>query len=612
MGALLQFFAFYVRAGRDRLRTLALLFLFAGVTLHAFGQDGGGLAQTANPPLPVANGAPTLIQFVKAKNDLPLRPLWQWQYSQEKSLNPEAIWAAPASAFKVGDDQAQMQLNAQQAYIARFHIQEMHSDFSFYITVPVPQLDRVYLWWRPSDGSAPWRTYRGGDVVVHDEWPFVGPYPAFELPGKHTGLDVVMRFENQAPLFVRTYSQSNKQFHSERSLYSNGTGGSLGLIGAMTLICLMTLRLGRVEFFWLAMACLNAFLMYVARGGTGFISFWPSFTQFNNVSMHFFATLSAACMTIVISYLLPTFKGVKLARLFYVSWAVLGLVVAFAFWLGLSFSTSLWVFRGYSFVTLLVCFALPVFLAFARGDRVSTWVSIALFGLMLCSGTQIYSLYLATPVDAWGIVSSVGWMFAAMGLFAAAFGKYQYGHTVLGDQINLKDELDHLTGLLNAKGFEQSMSLTVLAAGQKRDLAPIITLMMCRLPSIERQEFDSYGKTVSNQAEVRLASAIKHALPETSVMARVQRGCLVVFITERVTPKIVEACATKIISDVLNAEDLPNFVSELGMQILVGQVPSHRLSSGIFQALHAYGEAHEYERKTIHWVELSTTTKPVR
>ena len=156
------------------------------------------------------------------------------------------------------------------------------------------------------------------------------------------------------------------------------------------------------------------------------------------------------------------------------------------------------------------------------------------------------------------------------------------------------------------------MSLTVLAAGQKRDLAPVITLMMCRLPSIERQEFDSYGKTVSNQAEVRLASAIKHALPETSVVARVQRGCLVIFITERVTPKIVEAAATKIISDVLNAEDLPNFVSDLGLQILIGQVPSHRLSSGVFQALHAYGEAHEYENRTIHWVELSTTTKPIR
>jgi hypothetical protein len=41
-------------------------------------------------------------------------------------------------------------------------------------------------------------------------------------------------------------------------------------------------------------------------------------------------------------------------------------------------------------------------------------------------------------------------------------------------------------------------------------------------------------------------------------------------------------------------------------------VPSHRLSSGVFQALHAYGEAHEYENRTIHWVELSTTTKPVR
>jgi GGDEF domain-containing protein len=578
----------------------------------AWAQDGGGPAQVEHAAVPSANGAPTIIQFVKAPTDLPLRPLWQWQYSGAEKTDPQTVWNAPSSAFKSGDAAAQMQLNKQQGYIARFHIQEMESDFSFYITVPAPQIDGVQLWWRPSDGSANWRSFQAGDAVALDDWPFIGPYPAFELPGRHKGLDVVMRFENQTPLFVRAYSQSDKQFHSERSLYSNGTGGSLGLIGAMTLICFMTLRLGRAEFFWLAMGCLNAFLLYVARSGVGFISFWPGFTSFNNVGVHFFATLSAAAMTIVISYLLPTFKGVKLTRLFYIAWAVLGLILAFLFWLAFSFPTTVAVFRFYSITTMLVCFVGPLFLAFARGDRVSTWVSVALLGLMVCTAAQTYSMYLSSPTDAWGIVSAVGWMFAAMGLFAAAFGKYQYGHTALGDQINMKDELDHLTGLLNSKGFEQSMSLTVLAAGQKRDLAPVITLLMCRLPSVERQEFDSYGKTVSNQAEVRLASAIKHSLPETSVVARVQRGCLVIFITERVTPKIVEASATKIISDVLNAEDLPNFVSDLGLQILIGQVPSHRLSSGVFQALHAYGEAHEYENRTIHWVELSTTTKPVR
>lgn len=590
---------------------MVFVWVLATVTI-AQAQDGGGLAQSAQVAQASSNGTPTIIQFVKADNDLPLRPLWQWQYSKTPNIDPQGVWDAPNSAFKTGDSTVQMQLSKEQAYVARFHMQEIQSDFSFYITIPVPQIDTVQLWWRPSDGSAPWRSLQAGDMVPMDNWPFVGPYPAFELPGRHQGLDVVMRFQNTVPLFVRVYSQSNKLFHSERSLYSNGTGGSLGLIGAMTLICFLTLRLGRIEFFWLTMACLNAFLMYVARSGVGFISFWPGFSEFNNVGLYFFATLSAAGMTIVISYLMPTFKGARLTRGFYLGWASLGLLLAFLFWLVLSLPTTVTIFRVYSVSTMLLCFVGPLVLAFGRGDRVSTWVSIALLGLMACTAAQVYSMYLSTPIDAWGVVSAVGWMFAAMGLFAAAFGRYQYGHTALGDQINLKDELDHLTGLLNAKGFEQSMSLTVLAAGQKRDLAPVITLMMCRLPSIERQEFDSYGKTVSNQAEVRLASAIKHALPETSVVARVQRGCLVIFITERVTPKIVEAAATKIISDVLNAEDLPNFVSDLGLQILIGQVPSHRLSSGVFQALHAYGEAHEYENRTIHWVELSTTTKPIR
>ena len=590
---------------------MVFVWVLATVTIVQ-AQDGGGLAQSAQVAQASSNGTPTIIQFVKADNDLPLRPLWQWQYSKTPNIDPQGVWDAPNSAFKTGDSTVQMQLSKEQAYVARFHMQEIQSDFSFYITIPVPQIDTVQLWWRPSDGSAPWRSLQAGDMVPMDNWPFVGPYPAFELPGRHQGLDVVMRFQNTVPLFVRVYSQSNKLFHSERSLYSNGTGGSLGLIGAMTLICFLTLRLGRIEFFWLTMACLNAFLMYVARSGVGFISFWPGFSEFNNVGLYFFATLSAAGMTIVISYLMPTFKGARLTRGFYLGWASLGLLLAFLFWLVLSLPTTVTIFRVYSLSTMLLCFAGPLVLAFGRGDRVSTWVSIALLGLMACTAAQVYSMYLSTPIDAWGVVSAVGWMFAAMGLFAAAFGRYQYGHTALGDQINLKDELDHLTGLLNAKGFEQSMSLTVLAAGQKRDLAPVITLMMCRLPSIERQEFDSYGKTVSNQAEVRLASAIKHALPETSVVARVQRGCLVIFITERVTPKIVEAAATKIISDVLNAEDLPNFVSDLGLQILIGQVPSHRLSSGVFQALHAYGEAHEYENRTIHWVELSTTTKPIR
>jgi len=352
--------------------------------------------------------------------------------------------------------------------------------------------------------------------------------------------------------------------------------------------------------------------MYIARSGVGYVTFWPEAPHFNDISMYVFASMACAGMTMVVSYLLPNFKGLGITRLAYWIIAALGLALAPMYWLVFNLSSTIILFRLYAIFTLVVCFAAPISMAFIRGDRVSTWASISLLGVIGCFAAQVVSFYEATPIDGWGVVSAVSWMFAAMGLFAAAFGKYQYGHTVLGDQINMKEEVDGLTGLLNAKGFEQSMSLTVLAAGQKRDLSPVITLMMCRLPSIERQEFDSYGKTASNQAEIRLAAAIKHALSETAVVARVQRGCMVIFLAERVTPKIVEASATKIISDVLNAEDLPNFVSDLGLQILIGQVPSHRLSSGVFQALHAYGEAHEYENKTIHWVELSTTTKPVR
>lgn len=548
----------------------------------------------------------------KAKENLQLRPLWQYLHVAPASeVNPEAVWQLPTSEFKTGDSDISMDLGAAHAYVARFQIEQAASDFSSYITIPSPHLDKVQLWYRAS-GAVPWRAFQAGDRIVQDDWPFVGPYPAFELPSQTPKIDVVMRFQNAENINLRVYAQSNRSFHSERNYYSNGTGAVLGLIASIILICFITLRLRRADFLFLALAGLGAFFFYIARSGVGFISVWPNAPSFNDISSNFFLTWTAVFLLMAVSYLAPNFKGGNLLRVGFGIVAALGGVLAVAIWLWLSAPLGSILTLVYLGLVFFMCFGLSAFMALARGDRVLTWVSMSLLAVVAAFVAQVYSHYVLTPTDVWGVVSGVAWTAAALGLFSASYGKYQFGHTALGDQISYNEELDGLTGLLNAKGFEQSMSLTVLAAGQKRNLAPVITLLMCRLPPVERQDFDTYGKTVSNQAEVRLASAIKHSLSETAVVARVQRGCMVAFLTERVTAKVVESSATKIISSVLNAEDLPNFVSDLGLQILIGQVPSHRLSTGTFQALHAYGEAHEYENKTIHWVELSSVTKPGR
>lgn len=564
------------------------------------------------PGLHAQTGVAVIGLNQKATENLQLRPLWQFAHAAAGAqLNPEAVWQLPASEFKTEDRSVNMSLGAKHAYVARFQVQQALSDFSSYITVPSPHLDKVELWYRPS-GSAQWRAFQAGDRILQDEWPFVGPYPAFELPSQTAKIDVVMRFQNASDMNLRVYAQSNKSFHSERNFYSNGTGAVLGLIASIILICFITLRLRRPDFLFLALAGLASFFFYIARSGVGFITVWPNAPSFNDISTSFSLIWTAVFLLMAVSYLAPIFKGGNLLRIVYGAVAFLGALLAIACWFWLPTPLSNTLTLVYIGLVFLMCFGLSAFMALVRGDRVLTWVSMSLLAVLLSFVTQVYSHYVLTPTDVWGVVSGVAWTAAALGLFSASYGKYQFGHTALGDQISYNEELDGLTGLLNAKGFEQSMALTVLAAGQKRNLAPVITLMMCRLPPVERQDFDTYGKTVSNQAEVRLASAIKHSLSETAVVARVQRGCMVAFVTERVTAKVVESSATKIISSVLNAEDLPNFVSDLGLQILIGQVPSHRLSTGTFQALHAYGEAHEYENKTIHWVELSSVTKPGR
>lgn len=564
------------------------------------------------PGLHAQTGVAVIGLNQKATENLQLRPLWQFAHAAAGAqLNPEAVWQLSASEFKTEDRSVNMSLGAKHAYVARFQVQQALSDFSSYITVPSPHLDKVELWYRPS-GSAQWRAFQAGDRILQDEWPFVGPYPAFELPSQTAKIDVVMRFQNASDMNLRVYAQSNKSFHSERNFYSNGTGAVLGLIASIILICFITLRLRRPDFLFLALAGLASFFFYIARSGVGFITVWPNAPSFNDISTSFSLIWTAVFLLMAVSYLAPIFKGGNLLRIVYGAVAFLGALLAIACWFWLPTPLSNTLTLVYIGLVFLMCFGLSAFMALVRGDRVLTWVSMSLLAVLLSFVTQVYSHYVLTPTDVWGVVSGVAWTAAALGLFSASYGKYQFGHTALGDQISYNEELDGLTGLLNAKGFEQSMALTVLAAGQKRNLAPVITLMMCRLPPVERQDFDTYGKTVSNQAEVRLASAIKHSLSETAVVARVQRGCMVAFVTERVTAKVVESSATKIISSVLNAEDLPNFVSDLGLQILIGQVPSHRLSTGTFQALHAYGEAHEYENKTIHWVELSSVTKPGR
>lgn len=534
----------------------------------------------------------------------------------QDEVSPESVWRMPSTQLQLGRNSGLLHLDKTRSLVARFRIEANQSGANSYVAVPVPGLDRVDFWFRSSAAAGqhagPWKRAYAGDHVAHTEWPFIGPYAAFQLPSAHGELDVVMQIHNQTPLFVHAYLQTSRQFHEGRNFYSNGTGASLGLLGAVALVCLLVLRMGRVVFFWLFGLALFSFLLYMARSGVGHFGFWSNSLRFNDIAMVLFASLTSVSLLMVVAHLLPTFRSVRKVRMLYRVMAGLGLVLAALIVLVLDYATAIVIYRFYVVPVLLLCLVPPMIFIVMRGDRASVWVASAM-GLIVISGlAQTYSDIVAEPDDIWGVTAAVTLSIAIMVFLGGAVGKYQYGSSVMGEHFRIHDFVDGLTGLLNSKGFENKLSLTVLAAGTgPRKVPPVITVMMFRLPTLERQEFQNFGKTISNQIEVRLAAVIKQALPETSVLARVQTGCMTAFITERMTSKSIEAMATKVLSDGLNARDLPNFVSELGMQILIGQVPRPRLSPGVYQALHSFGEVHETSSKAIHWVELSiTSTSP--
>lgn len=547
-----------------------------------------------------------------AGQDVSLRQHWQYAYihrpSAGEALDPEAIWQS--KNLTEADPSAWMHLGPERSYVARFRLSKARSDYGAFVVVPSPQLDQVEFWWRASDGGTGWQYAQAGDMVLQADKAMRTPYPTFIVPGALEEADVVMAFHNQEALFMQAYAQHNHHYQQQRSLYGNGTGASLGLLGAVTLVCLLTLWVGRPEFYWLSLMSLASFFLYFVRTGVGLIGIWTDHLAFNNSALVFFGSLTGSSLVMVVSYLIASFRGIRLARFVYRIVAALGLLLALLSLTVLSYPVANALFRIQMGVVMLLCLVVPAILAFAKGDRVASWVSMAIMAIVVSTGAQTYSYYLVEPSDIWGVVSAVSWVVAILGLFAAAYGKFQYGFTALGDRLHVNAQLDQLTGLQNSKGFEQSLSLAVLAAGQRRDLAPVFTVLMCRLPVIEHQESEEYGQTISNSVEVRLAASIKQTLPETSSIARVQRGCFTALVTERVNAKFMENAATKIVSDVLNADDLPNFVSELGLQVIISQVPSYRINPAVFQALHSFGEAQEESKKTIHWVDLMVSSKP--
>ena len=101
------------------------------------------------PGLHAQTGVAVIGLNQKATENLQLRPLWQFAHAAAGAqLNPEAVWQLPASEFKTEDRSVNMSLGAKHAYVARFQVQQALSDFSSYITVPSPHLDKVELWYR--------------------------------------------------------------------------------------------------------------------------------------------------------------------------------------------------------------------------------------------------------------------------------------------------------------------------------------------------------------------------------------------------------------------------------------------------------------------------------
>jgi len=306
--------------------------------------------------------------------------------------------------------------------------------------------------------------------------------------------------------------------------------GILTLFGIVFGACWLVER-RRVHLLLMAAAC-----ALVAIGATVQVVYWPRDTGLNAMISGLFYTggVLAAAEGIV----RRSGRSLGLCTHLVAVTAIMGLLWYF-FYIDRSLIARVYIQNlGYGMILLAAALRISK-LRLRRShviDRILFWTLLA-FALHFFPRT-IFTIGFSAPVGAAAFANSLFWQALQLSLavLGTALAMAVLAATVsdLVEDIRRDRDLDHLTGVLNRRGFEASVKLSLSEAGTRT-----ASLIICDLDDFKSVN-DTYGHVVGDQLLQRIASILQQSTRKQDIVGRVGGEEFAIFLPDTPPTKAFE------------------------------------------------------------------------
>jgi GGDEF domain-containing protein len=503
---------------------------------------------------------------------LDLRGHLEYRIQPAGTLDPQAVWDAPASEFSPGSPGQMLDLQDGSMMVLRIELEVQQIRDPDYLQLRSARLDRVRFWARA--GAQPWQTGESGDRVPIGQWPFKGPMPAFELPDADQRIQIVLAVEQRGLVNVPIQWVPDHVFRAQRLDHAFEFGMVLGLALALALVCALALALFRKrEFAALCIYTLMTAVFVATTSGYAAIYLWPGLPQWNDPSKPFVSMLLSCMLAPVMAMVLHAHVHNRAWWVGAWRWGVAGLVLAVAQaylvppqWRLLAGSTYV--------VASLVFAAMLAMHGVLRSDSMSAWALVAA-GLVALSTLLGYADYASLPATLALDLAAAGLRLGFVVLmFCVAVQRHRYGRYVLSRAMD-SGQRDALTGLFTRPGFEQALARSTLMT-QHASVLPV-AFIICDLRSLGTVRAD-LGEDLCERVLVRFAAILQRSLPGDSIIGRVGYARFAAVLVHDLEVPDVEAVATKVLTQALAQPGLPDFVRVLKLRMVLARQPLLRTS----------------------------------
>lgn len=356
--------------------------------------------------------------------------------------------------------------------------------------------------------------------------------------------------------------------------------GILTLFGIVFGACWLVER-RRVHLLLMAAAC-----ALVAIGATVQVLYWPRDTGLNAMISGLFYTVGvlAAAEGIV----RRSGRSLGLWSHMVAVTAIMGLLWYF-FYIDRSLIARVYIQNlGYGMILLAAALRISKLRRSHVIDRILFWTLLA-FALHFFPRT-IFTIGFSAPVGAAAFANSLFWQALQLSLavLGTALAMAVLAGTVsdLVEDIRRDRDLDHLTGVLNRRGFEASVKLSLSEPG-----ARMASLIICDLDDFKSVN-DTYGHVVGDQVLQHIASILQQSTRKQDIVGRVGGEEFAILLPDTTPAKAFEY-AEHLRSAILN-RDFSELLDARRVSASFG-VSSEKDSR--FERLYQNADNHLYEAK---------------